>query len=64
MKKPFEYLRPSTFEEAIALKAQHKNRAKYWAGGTDLMLQWRAGEVDIDYCIDLTYVPKFNYIEN
>lgn len=64
MKKPFEYLRPSTFEEAIALKAQHKNRAKYWAGGTDLMLQWRAGEVDIDYCIDLTYVPQFNYIEN
>ena len=64
MKKPFEYLRPHTSEEAIAFKAKHKDRAKYWAGGTDLMLQWRAGEVDIDYCIDLTYVPTLNYIKN
>jgi len=64
MRKPFEYLRPSTSEEAIALKAKYKDRARYWAGGTDLMLQWRAGEVDIDYCIDLTFVPTLNYIEN
>ena len=64
MTKPFEYLRPTTSEEAIALKAKYKDRARYWAGGTDLMLQWRAGEVDIDYCIDLTFVPTLNYIEN
>ena len=64
MTKPFEYLRPYTSEEAIALKAKYKDRARYWAGGTDLMLQWRAGEVDIDYCIDLTFVPTLNYIEN
>ena len=64
MTKPFEYLRPSTSKEAIALKAKYKDRARYWAGGTDLMLQWRAGEVDIDYCIDLTFVPTLNYIEN
>ena len=64
MTKPFEYLRPSTSEEAIALKAKYKDRARYWAGGTDLMLQWRAGEVDIDCCIDLTFVPTLNYIEN
>ena len=64
MTKPFEYLRPSTSVEAIALKAKYKDRARYWAGGTDLMLQWRAGEVDIDYCIDLTFVPTLNYIEN
>ncbi len=64
MTKPFEYLRPSTSEEAIALKAKYKDRARYWAGGTDLMLQWRAGDVDIDYCIDLTFVPTLNYIEN
>ena len=64
MTKPFEYLRPSTSEEAITLKAKYKDRARYWAGGTDLMLQWRVGEVDIDYCIDLTFVPTLNYIEN
>ena len=64
MKQPFEYLRPNTSEEAVALKAKHKDRARYWAGGTDLMLQWRAGELDIDYCIDLTYLPTLSYVEN
>jgi len=28
------------------------------------MLQWRAGELDIDYCIDLTYLPTLSYVEN
>ena len=57
MKRPFDYLRPRTVGEAVAMKAEHGNRACYWAGGTDLMLQWRSGEVDVDYCIDLTGLP-------
>ena len=28
------------------------------------MLQWRGGEVDIDHCIDLTWVPDLGGIEN
>ena len=64
MRRPFNYLRPHTVGEAIAMKAEHGDRACYWAGGTDLMLQWRSGEVDVDYCIDLTRVPDLGGIEN
>ena len=64
MKRPFNYLRPHSAEEAIAMKAEHRDRACYWAGGTDLMLQWRGGEVDVDYCIDLTRVPELDGIES
>ncbi len=64
MKRPFNHLRPGSAEEAIAMKAEHADRACYWAGGTDLMLQWRNGEVDVDYCIDLTRVPELQGIEN
>ena len=64
MKYPFDYLRPSTAEEAVAMKAEHADRACYWAGGTDLMLQWRAGEVDVDYCIDLTRVSELDFIKS
>ena len=63
MKRPFDYLRPRTVVEAIAMKAEHGDRACYWAGGTDLMLQWRSGEVDVDYCIDLTWIPDLDGIE-
>ena len=64
MKRPFDYVRPHTVAEAIAMKAEHGDRACYWAGGTDLMLQWRTGEVDVDYCIDLTWVPDLDGIED
>ena len=62
MKRPFDYLRPHSAEEALRMKAEHGDRACYWAGGTDLMLQWRSGEVDVDYCIDLTRVPELDGI--
>lgn len=63
MKRAFRYLRPRTAAEAIVMKAEHGDRACYWAGGTDLMLQWRSGEVDVDYCIDLTWLPELDGIE-
>ncbi len=62
MRQPFDYLKPGTAKEAVAMKAEHGSRACYWAGGTDLMLQWRDGLVDVDYCIDLTQVPELDFI--
>ena len=61
--RSFEYLRPETVEQAIEMKAAHGARARYWAGGTDMMLLWNRREVAFDYCIDLTYVPALKYIE-
>ncbi len=64
MKHAFEYLRPGSVGEAIAMKTQYLDRACYWAGGTDLMLLWRRGEIDIDYCIDLTRLSELAGIED
>jgi carbon-monoxide dehydrogenase medium subunit len=63
MKTPFAYLRPRSPEEAVELKARYGARAGFWAGGTDRMLLWEAGEVALDYCIDLTFLENCAQID-
>ncbi len=62
MGTPFEYLRPATPYEAVAMKARHGARARFWAGGTDLMLGWQQGTAAFDYCIDLGFLPGLDGI--
>ena len=50
----FQYLRPTSPREACALKAEYGPAAAFWAGGTDLLLAWRRGAADFEYCIDLS----------
>lgn len=61
--KTFRYLRPASVDEACALKAAHGPAAQFIAGGTDLLLEWRSGEVEFDHCIDLTHVPGLHYLD-
>jgi len=63
MMRSFEYLRPTSPEGACEQKAKYKQKAQFWAGGTDLLLAWRAGAVEFDYCIDLTYLSSLRYIK-
>lgn len=44
------------------MKAEHGDRALFWAGGTDLVLLWQRSQIDLDYCIDLTHLPELDYI--
>ncbi len=37
----FNYLKPATIEEAIALLSKHDGKARVIAGGTDLLVQVR-----------------------
>ena len=37
--KPFTYLTPATVEEAVTLFGQHKETARYMAGGTDMIVK-------------------------
>ncbi|OQY02560.1 MAG: hypothetical protein B6I22_13340 [Desulfobacteraceae bacterium 4572_123] len=60
--KTFEYLRPLTIIEACELKDKYGKRARFWAGGTDLLLQWQEDIVSLDYCIDLSFIPELDYI--
>lgn len=63
MKAHFEVIQPTTPKQASALKRKHGDRARFWAGGTDMTLLWQRGEVDLDYCIDLSRVSGLDEIK-
>ena len=63
MHSHFEYLRPSSIKEAVQMKIEFGQRARYWAGGTDMTLRWRR-EIDrFSHCIDITYLTGLDEIE-
>jgi carbon-monoxide dehydrogenase medium subunit len=45
------------------MKASHGQQSRYLAGGTDLLLDWRRGEIDFKYCIDLTFISDLRYVK-
>jgi CO/xanthine dehydrogenase FAD-binding subunit len=50
----FEYLRPGSIDEAVKLKVESGAGAFYWAGGTDIALEWKRRQRSISHCIDIT----------
>jgi carbon-monoxide dehydrogenase medium subunit len=55
--RPGRYLAPSTLDEALAVVAEHRGRARVVAGGTDLMVELdrRVGG-DVAVLVDLTRI--------
>lgn len=51
------YHRPMTFEDAAGLAAAASGVTRYLAGGTDVLVQMRAGMVQPDDLIDLKAIP-------
>ncbi len=51
--KKFQYLVPNSLDEAISLHESHGDRAKYVAGGTDIMVKFKEGKITPDYLISL-----------
>lgn len=43
MRPRFTYLRRCSAAEAVDMKSRFGARARFWAGGTDLMLSWGPG---------------------
>ncbi len=58
--KPFTYLTPATVEEAVALFGQHRETARYMAGGTDVIVKIKDGWMGPDYLINLKQIPGLN----
>lgn len=52
-----QYLTPSTFTEAAEMAAEAQGAARFLAGGTDLLVQMRAGAVAPGVVIDLKHIP-------
>ncbi|MGD8941664.1 MAG: FAD binding domain-containing protein [Desulfobacterales bacterium] len=54
--RKFTYLTPKTLDEAISLHVSHGERAKYIAGGTDVLVKVKEGELAPDYLISLKHI--------
>lgn len=55
---PFRLLRPDTVEEALDLAGEHGEAARYYAGGTELLLVMREGLLEADFLIDLKRIDS------
>jgi CO/xanthine dehydrogenase FAD-binding subunit len=60
--KWFDYASPRSVSEAVGLLASHPG-ARLLAGGTDLLVQLRAGRKETDYVVDLKRIPELNAID-
>ena len=52
-----QYLTPATFEEAAALAAGAEGVTRFLAGGTDILVQMRAGGLRPDLLVDIKHIP-------
>ena len=57
-----DYANPQSLSEALALLSEKGDRARVLAGGTDILVQLRAGRWDIDLLVDGKDIPELNEI--
>ncbi len=53
----FQYLIPHSVDEAISLVESHRTRARYIAGGTDMIVKIKEGKAAPDYLVSLKHIP-------
>jgi carbon-monoxide dehydrogenase medium subunit len=59
----FEYLSPNTVQEACSLLAQHGDKAKLVAGGTDVLNQMKQRVLTPEYVIGIRAITDLDYIK-
>jgi len=62
--RTFDYLKPTSLAQAMSLLAEHGDKAKLIAGGTDVMVLWKKKLLHCDYLISLRNVPELNFISH
>jgi CO/xanthine dehydrogenase FAD-binding subunit len=60
---PFDYRTPKTLKEACDLLWDYGDKARLIAGGTDLVIALRNGDLKPSYLIDVTHIPELRKIE-
>jgi CO/xanthine dehydrogenase FAD-binding subunit len=60
--KWFDYASPNSVREAVDLLAEHGDRARIMAGGTDLLVQLRGGRRELDLVVNGKNIPELNEI--
>ena len=60
--KTFAYEAPVTIDQTITLMSQTRGQTLLLAGGTDLLVQLRASNKDVDLVIDVKGIPELNQV--
>jgi carbon-monoxide dehydrogenase medium subunit len=61
--KPFAYFEPATLAEASKILIDQGSRAYLLAGGTDLLVRMKRGEIDLSALVNLKGIDGMNRIE-
>ena len=57
-----DYKAPNSIDEAVKLLAEAKGAARVLAGGTDLLVQIRAGLAKLPFVVDVKNIPELQKI--
>jgi 2-furoyl-CoA dehydrogenase FAD binding subunit len=60
--RPFDYVRPDTVEEAVAVLAEYGDEARVLAGGQSLMAMLNLRLADPAVIVDIARMPELDYI--
>ncbi|HOP46869.1 MAG TPA: FAD binding domain-containing protein [Desulfobacteraceae bacterium] len=63
MKRDLEYVRPDTLDEVLEFLWEHGKETKIIAGGTDIMVDLRAGKLNVKYLMDISCIEEIAGIE-
>ncbi len=61
--RPFDYIAPSSAQEAVALLAENGESARALAGGTDLIVDLKHDAGNVNLLVDVSCIPEFRGIE-
>ena len=56
----FDFVSPSSIEEAVSILNEHGDRARMIAGGTDILVMMRAGRRLADVVVDVKGIPELD----
>ncbi len=60
--RKFSYLTPRSLDEAISLMESYGERARYVAGGTDVLVKIKEGKLRPEYLVSLRRIPSMDRI--
>jgi len=60
----FSYLIPKTLKEACIMLAEHEDKARILAGGTDLLIKMKHRMVQPEFIIGISNIPNSDYIHS
>ena len=56
--EPFEFVSPSSIDEAVKTLASNGDNVRILAGGTDMLVQMRAGRRTAPLVVDIKGIPE------